>query len=63
MAGAAGPAGGAVNAAEAAYAAGWRVVRALPGPVARGLFTAGADIATRRGGRGVGLEAQLPLEA
>ena len=42
-----------MNAAEAAYAAGWRVVRALPGPVARGLFTAGADIATRRGGRGV----------
>src|SRR5256714_50447 len=49
----AGPAGRAVNVAEAAYAAGWRVVRALPGPVARGLFTAGADIATRRGGCGV----------
>jgi len=42
-----------MNGVEVAYAAGWRVVRALPGPVARGLFTAGADLATRRGGGGV----------
>jgi KDO2-lipid IV(A) lauroyltransferase len=42
-----------VNAVESAYAAGWRVVRALPEPVARGLFALGADLAVRRGGRGV----------
>src|SRR5262249_45001552 len=44
--------GGGVN-VEFAYAAGWRVVRALPEPVARGLFRVGADIAYRRNGRGV----------
>jgi KDO2-lipid IV(A) lauroyltransferase len=42
-----------VNPVEMGYAAGWRVVRALPLPVARGLFTAGADLAVRRDGRGV----------
>ncbi len=39
--------------AEFGYAAGWRVVRALPEPVAAALFRAGADLATRRGGGGV----------
>jgi phosphatidylinositol dimannoside acyltransferase len=34
------------------YAAGWRVVRALPKPVAAALFAAGADLALRRGGGG-----------
>jgi lauroyl/myristoyl acyltransferase len=38
---------------EAAYAAGWRLVRALPEPVAAAAFARGADLATRRGGRGV----------
>jgi lauroyl/myristoyl acyltransferase len=38
---------------DAAFAAGWRVVRALPEPVARGAFRLGADLAVRRGGRGV----------
>jgi len=42
-----------VNLTETAYAAGWRVVRALPRPVAGALFTAGADLAARRGTRGV----------
>jgi KDO2-lipid IV(A) lauroyltransferase len=37
---------------DAAFAAGWRVVRALPEPVARGAFRLGADLAARRGGRG-----------
>jgi len=37
---------------EFGYAAGWRVVRALPGPVARALFATGADLAYRRGGGG-----------
>ncbi|WP_439822627.1 LpxL/LpxP family acyltransferase, partial [Dietzia sp. DQ12-76] len=32
------------------YAAGWAVVRALPEPVARALFRAGADLAARRQG-------------
>lgn len=32
------------------YGAGWRLVRALPDPVARALFDAGADIAARRDG-------------
>jgi lauroyl/myristoyl acyltransferase len=41
------------KAVEVAYAAGWRVVRAMPGPVAAAAFARGADIATRRGGRGV----------
>ncbi len=37
----------------AAYAAGWRVIRALPEPVAGRLFTAAADLAVRRDGRSV----------
>ena len=32
------------------YAAGWRVVRAIPEPVARKLFDAGADLASGRNG-------------
>lgn len=36
-----------------AYGAGWAVVRALPEPVARGLFDRAADLAVRRGGKGV----------
>ena len=36
-----------------AYAGGWALVRALPEPVAFGLFRAGADLAARRGGSGV----------
>jgi KDO2-lipid IV(A) lauroyltransferase len=42
-----------VKPTEAAYAAGWRLVQALPQPVAAALFRAGADLTTRRGGRGV----------
>lgn len=42
-----------MNAVELGYAAGWRVVRALPGPVARRLFNAAADLAVRKNGRGV----------
>jgi KDO2-lipid IV(A) lauroyltransferase len=38
---------------DAAYAGGWAVVRALPDPVAGRLFRAGADLAFRRGGKGV----------
>ena len=38
----------------AAYAGGWALVRALPEPVAQRLFRAGADLAARRGGKGVG---------
>jgi len=37
---------------ELGYAAGWRVVRALPLPVARALFNAAADRAYRRNGPG-----------
>ncbi len=37
----------------AAYAGGWALVRALPEPVAQALFRAGADVAARRGGKGV----------
>ena len=37
---------------EFGYAAGWRLVRALPLPVARSLFTAAADRAYRRNGPG-----------
>ncbi|MGY0236204.1 phosphatidylinositol mannoside acyltransferase [Longispora urticae] len=45
---------------EWGYTAGWRIVRALPGPVASGLFRAGADRAARRRGPGVQrLEANL----
>ena len=38
---------------DAAYAGGWAAVRALPEDVAQGVFRAGADLAWRRGGRGV----------
>ena len=41
------------QAVDLAYGGGWAVVRALPDPVARGLFRAGADLAHRRGGKGV----------
>jgi len=41
------------GAADLAYAAGWRVVRTLPRPVAAALFNAGADYAVRRRGTGV----------
>jgi KDO2-lipid IV(A) lauroyltransferase len=37
----------------AAYAAGWGLVRALPEPLARGSFRAGADLAFRRNGPGI----------
>jgi phosphatidylinositol dimannoside acyltransferase len=40
-------------AADWAYAAGWRVVRTLPRPVAAAMFKAGADYAVRRRGTGV----------
>ena len=36
-----------------AYGAGWAVVRTLPEPVARGVFDRAADLAVRRGGKGV----------
>ncbi|WP_131746441.1 phosphatidylinositol mannoside acyltransferase [Frankia sp. Cppng1_Ct_nod] len=39
--------------ADLAYATGWRVVRVLPERVAAAAFTAAADVATRRDGRGV----------
>lgn len=35
---------------DLAYGAGWAVVRALPEPVARAVFQAGADVAARRQG-------------
>jgi phosphatidylinositol dimannoside acyltransferase len=38
---------------DAGFAAGWRVVRGLPGPVAGGAFRLGADLAARRDGPGV----------
>jgi KDO2-lipid IV(A) lauroyltransferase len=38
---------------ELGFAAGWRAVRALPEPVARVLFRAGADGAAKRNGPGV----------
>ncbi|ORI22633.1 phosphatidylinositol mannoside acyltransferase [Rhodococcus sp. 1168] len=38
------------RATDAGYAAGWRVVRALPDSLARKLFDKGADVAARRGG-------------
>lgn len=38
---------------ELAFGAGWRVTRALPQPVARRLFTYGADRAYRQNGAGV----------
>lgn len=37
----------------AAYKAGWRALRALPEPVALSAFRLGADVATRRNGKGV----------
>lgn len=36
--------------ADLQYAAAWRLVRALPEPLALGLFRIGADLAVRRGG-------------
>ncbi len=39
--------------ADAGFAAGWRLVRGLPEPVARTAFRAGADLAVRRDGAGV----------
>ncbi|OLF13652.1 phosphatidylinositol mannoside acyltransferase [Actinophytocola xinjiangensis] len=39
--------------ADLGYAAGWRLVRGLPEPLARAAFRAGADLATRRGRAGV----------
>ena len=45
---------------DGAYAAGWGALKALPEPVAAGLFRLGADVATRRRGPGVRrLEANL----
>jgi lauroyl/myristoyl acyltransferase len=41
------------RAADLGYAAGWRLVRELPAPVARVAFDAGADLAARRRGPGV----------
>ncbi|GLY24023.1 phosphatidylinositol mannoside acyltransferase [Micromonospora sp. NBRC 101691] len=41
-----------MNLAELGYVAGWRLVRALPGPVAATIFRAGADRAHRAGGAG-----------
>jgi phosphatidylinositol dimannoside acyltransferase len=42
-----------MNVVETGYAVGWRVVRALPRPVAAALFSAGAGLAVRRNSRGV----------
>ncbi len=36
-----------------AYAAGWRLVRGLPEPVAQRIFQTAADLAVRRGGKGI----------
>ncbi|MFG1952898.1 phosphatidylinositol mannoside acyltransferase [Micromonospora sp. NPDC048830] len=41
-----------MNLTELAYVAGWRLVRALPRPVAAAAFRAGADRAYRSGGSG-----------
>jgi KDO2-lipid IV(A) lauroyltransferase len=41
-----------MSAVDLGYAAAWRLVRALPEPVAGRLFRAGADQAHRRGGKG-----------
>ncbi|WP_116048867.1 phosphatidylinositol mannoside acyltransferase [Amycolatopsis palatopharyngis] len=38
---------------DAGYAAGWRLVRMLPAPVATAAFSLGADLAARRDGAGV----------
>lgn len=45
-----GPEGLGARLSDLGYAAGWAAVRALPESVARRLFTAGADLATRRQG-------------
>jgi KDO2-lipid IV(A) lauroyltransferase len=39
--------------ADIGFAAGWRLVRLMPAKVADAVFSAGADIAARRGGAGV----------
>jgi len=41
------------RATDASYAAGWALVRAMPEAVAARLFDAGADLAARRGGKGI----------
>jgi KDO2-lipid IV(A) lauroyltransferase len=41
------------GAADLAYAAGWRIARILPRPVAAAMFSAGADFVLRRRGTGV----------
>ncbi len=41
------------RASATSYAAGWALVRGLPEGTARRLFDAGADLAARRGGKGV----------
>lgn len=41
-----------MNPADLGYAAGWRLVRAVPRPVAAAAFRLGADQAHRKGGRG-----------
>src|SRR2546423_2768439 len=41
-----------MNSVETAYAVGWRVVRALPAPVAPAAFTAAADLTVRRNPKG-----------
>ena len=38
--------------ADLGFAAGWSLVKALPGPVAKRSFAAAADIASRRNGPG-----------
>lgn len=38
--------------ADLGYAAGWRLVRTMPDPLAEGLFRRGADAASKRDGRG-----------
>lgn len=38
---------------DASYAGGWGFVRALPEPVAQGVFRAAADLSAARGGKGV----------
>ena len=45
---------------DGAYAGGWGLVKALPEPVAVRLFDVGADLAWRRGGRGVDRLAREP---
>lgn len=38
---------------DVSFAAGWALMKALPAPAAARLFDAGADLAVRRGGKGV----------